>query len=42
VIAAGGTAFAIGAMFWVYNLWRTFDAADARALNRKAGLPTLD
>lgn len=26
----GGTLFAAGAALWVWNLWRTFDAADAR------------
>ena len=26
----GGSIFALGAAFWVYNLWRTFNAADAR------------
>ena len=41
VIAGGGTVFAIGALFWVFNLWRTFDAADARHRDRKPGLPTL-
>ena len=30
VTAAGGVLFGTGALFWVYNLWRTFDAADAR------------
>lgn len=43
--AAGGSLFALGAMFWVYNLWRTFDAADARQRDRvdsdKRRLPTL-
>ena len=28
--AVGGTLFAAGAALWVWNLWRTFDAADAR------------
>ena len=28
---AGGSLYAIGAMFWVYNLWNTFNAADARS-----------
>ena len=43
VIAGGGTLFTIGALFWVWNLWRTFDAADARQ-RQKTGreLPTLD
>ena len=43
--AIGGSLFALGAMFWVYNLWRTFDAADARQRDRadveKRRLPTL-
>ncbi len=30
VTAAGGILFASGGLLWVYNLWRTFDAADAR------------
>jgi cbb3-type cytochrome oxidase subunit 1 len=34
VIGAGGTIYTVGALFWVYNLWRTFDAADARARER--------
>jgi cytochrome c oxidase cbb3-type subunit 1 len=45
VTAAGGLLFAIGAMLWVYNLWRTFDAADAkqraRGLSEQRQLPTL-
>jgi cytochrome c oxidase cbb3-type subunit 1 len=44
--AAGGVLFALGALLWVWNLWRTFDAADARQRERgQAGqrsLPTLD
>lgn len=46
VSGAGGVLFALGAMFWVYNLWRTFDAADARQRARTQSgtkpLPTLD
>jgi hypothetical protein len=30
VTASGGALFAVGAMLWVYNLWRTFDAADVK------------
>ena len=30
VTAIGGSLFAIGAFAFVYNLWRTFNAADAR------------
>jgi len=44
-IAGGGMLFALGALFWVYNLWRTFDAADARHRERASSaqnrLPTL-
>jgi cbb3-type cytochrome oxidase subunit 1 len=42
----GGLLFAAGAMLWVYNLWRTFDAADARQRVREDAaqrpLPTLE
>jgi cytochrome c oxidase cbb3-type subunit 1 len=45
VTATGGVLYALGAMLWVYNLWRTFDAADARQRAREQGdhkqLPTL-
>lgn len=45
VTAGGGVLFALGAMLWVYNLWRTFDAADARQRAREEAdrkqLPTL-
>lgn len=37
--ATGGALFAIGALSFVLNLWRTFDAADARA---RARLGTAD
>ena len=30
ITATGGSLFAIGAFAFVYNLWRTFNAADAR------------
>jgi cbb3-type cytochrome oxidase subunit 1 len=44
--ATGGSLFALGAMLWVYNLWRTFDAADARQRARANSghrqLPRLD
>ena len=44
--AAGGTLFALGALLWVWNLWHTFNAADARALARaqsgRPSLPTAD
>ena len=42
----GGVLYGLGTLFWVWNLWRTFDIADARA---KAGrtstgprLPTVE
>jgi cbb3-type cytochrome oxidase subunit 1 len=45
VTATGGVVFAVGAMLWVYNLWRTFDAADAKQRAREQSgtkqLPTL-
>lgn len=47
VTATGGTLFALGALGFVYNLWRTFNAADAKhreqALSRPERiLPTRD
>jgi cbb3-type cytochrome oxidase subunit 1 len=46
VTGGGGTLFALGAAFWIYNLWRTFDAADARQRARERDgrpqLPTVD
>jgi cbb3-type cytochrome oxidase subunit 1 len=45
VTGGGGTLFALGAVFWIWNLWRTFDAADARARARaqsgREQLPTI-
>lgn len=45
ITLAGGLTFAAGVALWVYNLWRTFDAADARQRAREAGggrpLPTV-
>lgn len=43
VLAAGGVLFSVGALLWVWNLWRTFDAADARqrAQTDQRKLPTL-
>ena len=42
--AGGGTLFALGAFFWVWNLWHTFNAADAkaraRAMSGRSTLPT--
>ena len=44
--AAGGTTFAVGAFFWVWNLWHTFNEADARARARaqsgRTALPTAE
>ena len=34
VTATGGVLFALGALGFVYNMWRTFDKADARARER--------
>jgi cytochrome c oxidase cbb3-type subunit 1 len=34
LLGAGGVIFATGVGFWIWNLWRTFDAADARQRNR--------
>lgn len=46
VTATGGTTFSLGALFWVWNLWHTFNAADARARTRaqsgRSSLPTAD
>lgn len=45
IMAVGGVLFAIGAALWAWNLWRTFDAADARERARAQAdqrqLPTL-
>lgn len=44
--ATGGSLYAIGVLLWAFNLWRTFDAADALARERaesgKSPLPTVD
>jgi cytochrome c oxidase cbb3-type subunit 1 len=46
LITGGGSLYAVGAMLWVYNLWRTFDAAEARQRMQpppaRRQLPTLD
>ena len=47
ITATGGVLFAAGALCFVVNMWRTFDAADARQRARNAAgadrvLPTLD
>ena len=39
VTATGGSLFAIGAFAFVYNLWRTFNAADARHRSTLDGNP---
>jgi cbb3-type cytochrome oxidase subunit 1 len=45
ITASGGTLFTLGAMFWVWNLWHTFNAADARQRAREQSgrgtLPTV-
>ena len=42
--ATGGLLFALGALGFVYNMWRTFHMADARMRSRATsrGLPTID
>ena len=46
ITAAGGILFTVGALAFVYNMWRTFDKADARQRERivvalrEKGLPT--
>ena len=44
VTASGGTLFALGALGFVYNMWRTFNKADARARARALDrvLPTIE
>lgn len=47
VTATGGALFALGALGFVYNLWQTFNAADARARARALenigrSIPTLN
>lgn len=44
VTATGGLLFSLGALGFVYNMWRTFNMADARARARAmaAMLPTVD
>ena len=44
VTATGGTLFALGALGFVYNMWRTFNLADARARTRalERMLPTAE
>jgi len=44
--AVGGSLYALGALLWVGNLWRTFNTADARQRMREQSerqqLPTVD
>lgn len=44
-MAGGGTLYALGALFWVWNLWHTFNAADDKQRERRQSdrrnLPTL-
>ena len=44
VTAVGGLMFALGALGFVYNMWRTFNMADARARARamERVLPTME
>ena len=44
VTATGGMLFALGALGFVYNMWRTFSKADERARARamEKVLPTVD
>jgi cbb3-type cytochrome oxidase subunit 1 len=44
VTASGGVLFSFGALGFVYNMWRTFNMADARARARamERMLPTVD
>ena len=45
IVVSGGLLFALGVVCWVWNLWRTFDAADARQRTRppagRSSLPTI-
>ena len=38
-IAIGGTLFGLGALGFVFNMWRTFNLADERVRLRAAGRP---
>ena len=44
VTATGGVLFTLGAFCFAYNMWTTFNAADARVRERAKGLslPTID
>ena len=44
-VAIGGLLYSVGALGFVYNMWRTFNLADARVRMRalsRAPLPTQD
>ena len=34
IVAVGGVLFSLGALGFVFNMWRTFNLADARARSR--------
>jgi cbb3-type cytochrome oxidase subunit 1 len=40
ITTTGGVLFTLGALAFVVNLWRTFDAADARHRGKAGGTPT--
>lgn len=44
IVAVGGVLFSLGALGFVFNMWRTFNLADARARTRalERMLPTRD
>lgn len=44
IVAVGGVLFSLGALGFVFNMWRTFSLADARARSRalERMLPTRD
>ncbi len=46
LLVSGGVLFAVGVGCWIWNLWRTFDAADARRKNQpppaRPALPTVE
>jgi hypothetical protein len=44
IVAVGGALFGLSALGFVYNMWRTFNLADARARARAISrmLPTQD
>jgi cytochrome c oxidase cbb3-type subunit 1 len=44
IVAIGGASFGVSALGFVYNMWRTFNLADARARARAMSrmLPTRD